>query len=74
MSCLAARRTASHQRDGLYYNKSISLAQMQQLELAQMEHRDANLAALAALGPRKRKPLEASGSGTNQVLTTSVCP
>ncbi|KAK3542145.1 hypothetical protein QTP86_016452 [Hemibagrus guttatus] len=45
--------------------------EMQQLELAQMEHRDANLAALAALGPRKRKPLEASGSGTNQVL--SLC-
>ncbi|KAG7316650.1 hypothetical protein KOW79_020191 [Hemibagrus wyckioides] len=43
--------------------------EMQQLELAQMEHRDANLAALAALGPRKRKPLEASGSGTNQVLS-----
>lgn len=40
---------------------------MQQLELAQMEHRDANLAALAALGPRKRKPLEAPGSGANQV-------
>lgn len=34
-----------------------------------MEHRDANLAALAALGPRKRKLLETSGSGTNQVLT-----
>ncbi|KAF4070839.1 hypothetical protein AMELA_G00278140 [Ameiurus melas] len=42
--------------------------EMQQLELAQMEHRDANLAALAALGPRKRKPLESSGSGTNKVL------
>ncbi|GAA6095811.1 transcription initiation factor TFIID subunit 4 isoform X1 [Tachysurus ichikawai] len=43
--------------------------EMQQQELAQMEHRDANLAALAALGPRKRKPVEASGSGTNQVLS-----
>lgn len=32
-----------------------------------MEHRDANLAALAALGPCKRKPLEAPGSGANQV-------
>ncbi|KAK7133282.1 hypothetical protein R3I94_015227 [Phoxinus phoxinus] len=42
--------------------------EMQQLELAQMEHRDANLAALAALGPRKRKPLEAPGSGANQLL------
>ncbi|KAF5906543.1 transcription initiation factor TFIID subunit 4-like isoform X1, partial [Clarias magur] len=40
--------------------------EMQQLELAQMEHRDANRAALAALGPRKRKPLDASGLGTNQ--------
>uniref|UniRef100_A0A672PN75 TAF4B RNA polymerase II, TATA box binding protein (TBP)-associated factor n=1 Tax=Sinocyclocheilus grahami TaxID=75366 RepID=A0A672PN75_SINGR len=43
------------------------LSNMQQLELAQMEHRDANLAALAASGPRKRKPLEAPGSGANQV-------
>ncbi|XP_065112811.1 transcription initiation factor TFIID subunit 4 [Paramisgurnus dabryanus] len=42
--------------------------EMQQLELAQMEHRDANLAALAALGPRKRKPLEAPGPGANQLL------
>ncbi|XP_043074766.1 transcription initiation factor TFIID subunit 4 [Puntigrus tetrazona] len=42
--------------------------EMQQLELAQMEHRDANLAALAALGPRKRKPLEAAGSGASQLL------
>lgn len=38
-----------------------------------MEHRDANLAALAALGPRKRKPLE-TGSGTNQVLTSTQVP
>ncbi|XP_016100864.1 transcription initiation factor TFIID subunit 4 isoform X1 [Sinocyclocheilus grahami] len=42
--------------------------EMQQLELAQMEHRDANLAALAALGPRKRKSLELPGSGANQLL------
>lgn len=47
---------------------------MQQLELAQMEHRDANLAALAALGPRKRKPLDTSGSGNNQVLTSTQAP
>uniref|UniRef100_A0A8C1WXF6 TAF4B RNA polymerase II, TATA box binding protein (TBP)-associated factor n=1 Tax=Cyprinus carpio TaxID=7962 RepID=A0A8C1WXF6_CYPCA len=42
--------------------------EMQQLELAQMEHRDANLAALAALGPRKRKSLEAPSSGASQLL------
>lgn len=57
-----------------YYNKFTFLVQMQQLELAQMEHRDANLAALAALGPRKRKPLEASGSGPNQVLSSTQAP
>ncbi|XP_076872311.1 transcription initiation factor TFIID subunit 4 isoform X2 [Brachyhypopomus gauderio] len=46
--------------------------EMQQLELAQMQHRDANLAALAALGPRKRKPLEAPGPAANQILTISL--
>ncbi|XP_029778464.1 transcription initiation factor TFIID subunit 4B isoform X2 [Suricata suricatta] len=36
--------------------------ELQQLELAQIQHRDANLTALAAIGPRKKRPLE-SGSG-----------
>ncbi|GAB5579421.1 transcription initiation factor TFIID subunit 4B isoform X1 [Prionailurus iriomotensis] len=36
---------------------------LQQLELAQIQHRDANLTALAAIGPRKKRPLE-SGSGS----------
>ncbi|KAK2094503.1 hypothetical protein P7K49_028241, partial [Saguinus oedipus] len=31
---------------------------LQQLELAQIQHRDANLTALAAIGPRKKRPLE----------------
>ena len=31
---------------------------MQQLELAQAQHRQANLAALAAIGPRRKRPLE----------------
>ncbi|KAK2109331.1 hypothetical protein P7K49_014496 [Saguinus oedipus] len=34
---------------------------LQQLEFAQIEHRDANLTALAAIGPKKKRPLE-SGS------------
>lgn len=41
--------------------------QLQQLELAQIQQRDANLTALAAIGPRKKRPLE-SGSG-NEVVT-----
>uniref|UniRef100_A0A673MGW4 Transcription initiation factor TFIID component TAF4 C-terminal domain-containing protein n=1 Tax=Sinocyclocheilus rhinocerous TaxID=307959 RepID=A0A673MGW4_9TELE len=57
-----ARVTSRHNKRGKKHQES-----MQQLELAQMEHRDANLAALAAPGSRKRKPLEAPGSGANQV-------
>ena len=40
-----------------------SVFQLQQLELAQIQQRDANLTALAAIGPRKKRPLE-SGSGS----------
>lgn len=35
--------------------------QMQQQELAQMRQRDANLTALAAIGPRKKRRLDAPG-------------
>lgn len=34
---------------------------MQQQELAQMRQRDANLTALAAIGPRKKRKLDAPG-------------
>lgn len=36
--------------------------QMQQQELAEIRQRDANLTALAAIGPRKRKKLDSPGS------------
>ncbi|XP_076135357.1 transcription initiation factor TFIID subunit 4 [Alosa pseudoharengus] len=36
--------------------------EMQQLELAQAQHRQANLAALAAIGPRRKRPLEVSSA------------
>ncbi|XP_031431169.1 transcription initiation factor TFIID subunit 4 isoform X2 [Clupea harengus] len=36
--------------------------EMQQLELAQAQHRQANLAALAAIGPRRKRPLEVSST------------
>lgn len=35
---------------------------MQQQELAQMRQRDANLTALAAIGPRKKRKLDSPGS------------
>lgn len=34
---------------------------MQQQELAQMRQRDANLTALAAIGPRKKRKLDSPG-------------
>lgn len=37
---------------------------MQQLELAQMQQREANLTALAAIGPRKKRPLDSSNAGS----------
>lgn len=38
--------------------------QMQQQELAQMRQRDANLTALAAIGPRKKRKLDSPGGTT----------
>uniref|UniRef100_A0A2K5DCM5 TAFH domain-containing protein n=1 Tax=Aotus nancymaae TaxID=37293 RepID=A0A2K5DCM5_AOTNA len=38
-------------------------ARLQQLELTQIQHRDAYLTALAATGPRKKRPLESGSEG-----------
>ncbi|XP_072530385.1 transcription initiation factor TFIID subunit 4 [Salminus brasiliensis] len=65
--CIAKTRSSSEDPEQLRLKQRAK--EMQQLELAQMQHREANLAALAALGPRKRKPLEASGPGANQVMS-----
>lgn len=65
---LRIARSRSNSEDPEQQRLKQRAKEMQQLELAQMEHRDANLAALAALGPRKRKPLEAPGLGANQLL------
>ncbi|XP_067887217.1 transcription initiation factor TFIID subunit 4-like isoform X2 [Heterodontus francisci] len=46
--------------------------EMQQLELAQLQQREANLAALAAIGPRKRKTPDSPGLRTgNEGLSSS---
>lgn len=39
--------------------------QMQQQELAQIQQRDANLTALAAIGPRKKRKLDSPSFGTD---------
>lgn len=61
--------------------------ELQQLELAQIQHRDANITALAAIGPRKKRPLESGpgneglkdnlvASGTSSLTATKqlLCP
>lgn len=40
----------------------LSVPQMQQQELAQMRQRDANLTALAAIGPRKKRKVDSPGA------------
>lgn len=53
-------------------NSFCCLFQMQQQELAQMRQRDANLTALAAIGPRRKRKVDSPGamlSGT-EVRTT----
>lgn len=51
----------------LQFSNVLSLCfppQMQQQELAQMRQRDANLTALAAIGPRKKRKLDSPGGAT----------
>lgn len=56
---------------------SLPSPQMQQQELAQMRQRDANLTALAAIGPRKKRKVDLPGapSGTEvrDRTLTRVC-
>lgn len=42
-----------------------SCPQMQQQELAQMRQRDANLTALAAIGPRKKRKMDSPGGAAS---------
>lgn len=39
--------------------------QMQQQELAQIRHREANLTALAAIGPRKKRKIDSPVRGSS---------
>ena len=60
------------------------LFQLQQAEMEEMRQREANLTALAAIGPRKKKKLEDSavsllirliiGVGTFNVTNYFLCP
>ncbi|KAI1235354.1 hypothetical protein IHE44_0002213 [Lamprotornis superbus] len=58
---LKAAKSRSRQEDPEQARLKQKAKEMQQQELAQMRQRDANLTALAAIGPRKKRRLDAPG-------------
>ncbi|KAM6103894.1 transcription initiation factor TFIID subunit 4B isoform 2-T3 [Theristicus caerulescens] len=61
---LRAAKSRSNKEDPEQLRLKQKAKEMQQLELAQMQQREANLTALAAIGPRKKRPLDSSGVGS----------
>ncbi|XP_066480525.1 transcription initiation factor TFIID subunit 4B [Tiliqua scincoides] len=58
---LRAAKSRSNKEDPEQLRLKQKAKEMQQLELAQMQQREANRAALAAIGPRKKRPLDSLG-------------
>ncbi|MEQ2208346.1 hypothetical protein XENOCAPTIV_025673 [Xenoophorus captivus] len=67
----ALERMEKQRKDEQEREMLLKAAKMQQQELAQMRQRDANLTALAAIGPRKKRKLDSGGgaSGGSETLT-----
>ncbi|XP_005042097.1 PREDICTED: transcription initiation factor TFIID subunit 4B, partial [Ficedula albicollis] len=61
---LRAAKSRSNKEDPEQLRLKQKAREMQQLELAQMQQREANLTALAAIGPRKKRPLDSSNVGS----------
>ncbi|XP_078114356.1 transcription initiation factor TFIID subunit 4-like [Sander vitreus] len=59
---LRLARSRSHTEDPQQQQLKQRAKEFQQIEAAQLQQREANLTALAAIGPRKKRPLEQSGS------------
>ncbi|XP_071317766.1 transcription initiation factor TFIID subunit 4-like isoform X2 [Trachinotus anak] len=60
---LKAAKSRARQEDPEQARLKQKAKEMQQQELAQMRQRDANLTALAAIGPRKKRKLDSPGGG-----------
>ncbi|XP_059569198.1 transcription initiation factor TFIID subunit 4 isoform X2 [Alligator mississippiensis] len=73
---MRAAKSRSRQEDPEQLRLKQKAKEMQQQELAQMRQRDANLTALAAIGPRKKRKVDSpgSGSGTEGSGTSSAVP
>ncbi|XP_030624555.1 transcription initiation factor TFIID subunit 4 [Chanos chanos] len=61
---MKAAKSRSRQEDPEQLRLKQKAKEMQQQELAQMRQRDANLTALAAIGPRKKRKVDSMTSGT----------
>uniref|UniRef100_A0A8C4SCP2 TATA-box binding protein associated factor 4 n=1 Tax=Erpetoichthys calabaricus TaxID=27687 RepID=A0A8C4SCP2_ERPCA len=74
---LKAAKSRSRQEDPEQLRLKQKAKEMQQQELAQMRQRDANLTALAAIGPRKKRKVDltahkgSAGSGSSGSLSGS---
>ncbi|XP_059671513.1 transcription initiation factor TFIID subunit 4B [Gavia stellata] len=73
---LRAAKSRSNKEDPEQLRLKQKAKEMQQLELAQMQQREANLTALAAIGPRKKRPLDSSnvGSGLEDLKGNGIAP
>uniref|UniRef100_A0A8D2HAE9 TATA-box binding protein associated factor 4 n=1 Tax=Urocitellus parryii TaxID=9999 RepID=A0A8D2HAE9_UROPR len=61
---MRAAKSRSRQEDPEQLRLKQKAKEMQQQELAQMRQRDANLTALAAIGPRKKRKVDCAGPGS----------
>ncbi|XP_069573013.1 transcription initiation factor TFIID subunit 4-like isoform X1 [Brachyistius frenatus] len=71
---LKAAKSRARQEDPEQARLKQKAKEMQQQELAQMRQRDANLTALAAIGPRKKRKMDSPGGGAtsgNEVASGS---
>nr|XP_054393724.1 transcription initiation factor TFIID subunit 4B isoform X1 [Pongo abelii] len=68
---LKAAKSRSNKEDPEQLRLKQKAKELQQLELAQIQHRDANLTALAAIGPRKKRTLESGIEGLKDNLLAS---
>ncbi|XP_018410165.1 PREDICTED: transcription initiation factor TFIID subunit 4B [Nanorana parkeri] len=57
---LRAAKSRSNKEDPEQIRLKQKAKELQQLELEQLQYREANLTALAAIGPRRKRPLESS--------------
>uniref|UniRef100_A0A8C4RU03 TATA-box binding protein associated factor 4b n=1 Tax=Erpetoichthys calabaricus TaxID=27687 RepID=A0A8C4RU03_ERPCA len=72
---LRAAKSRSNKEDPEQLRLKQKAKEMQQLELAQIQQRDANITALAAIGPRKKRPFEnGSNPGSSKEEVSTVNP